>query len=349
MIRPPAGPPSPRKQHPMTVQLPRLHRFAVPLSLRRRPAWRPGHAAQQPAAPPEGDPVLVLSGGARMGAVQVGILRALARTGFRPAAVIGTSTGAFNGAFLAFHPEDRDHEQLREVWSRLQFHRIFNRHPLRMAYNAAIRRDRLYDNAELRALLHLHLKPDEMEAAAIPLYTVATNLATGEKAVFSTGSARQAVLASAAIPGFFPPVQINGQLYIDGAVTANLDLDTAVALGARRIVAIDVSASIVPDPSRTISSVIARTVEIVMRERTFATLERLEPHARITLLRPGPAEMRRLAGLTAMSDLLAAGDRIGEQLVARALSPDGRLLPGLISTEEGAPPLVGLTPLAAGR
>ena len=302
----------------------------LPLVARRSPA-----EVVEPE--PEIGPVLVLSGGARMGAVQVGILRALGATGFRPAPVIGTSAGAFNAACVAFRPDDARHELLRSIWEELRFQRIFNRSPLRMLYNALVRRDHFYSNAELRNLLQRHIRPDEIRAAALPLYIVATNLNTGEKTVFHSGSVRQAVLASAAIPGFFPPVNIDGQLYVDGAVTANLDLDTAIALGARHIVAVDVSASVVPTQTRTIGAVIGRSIEIVLRERTFSTLERLDPRARVTLLRPGPLTMGRLVAIASMRDLLDEADRVGEEFVARAFDAQGRLTPGLISTEPSAP------------
>ncbi len=308
----------------------------------RRPAREP--APEPSVLPPDPGPVLVLSGGARMGVVQVGILRALTAAGFRPAAVIGTSTGAFNAAFLAFHPDDHNHTMLRQIWSEIQFHRIFNRHPIRMAYNALIRRDRVYSNAELRSLLRRHIHPDEIGAAAIPLHVVATNLNTGDKTVFSSGSVTDAVLASAAIPGFFPPIAIDGQLYVDGALTAPLDLETAIALGARRIVAVDVSASSVPTQARSIGAVLARSLEIVLRSHTFGALERLLPHADITLLRPGPLAMGRLATIRSMRDLLDEADRLGEELVARAFDAQGRLTAGLISTEP-LTPMPALAPI----
>lgn len=312
----------------------------------RVPAVRLPRLARRGAEPveqePDHGPVLVLSGGARMGAVQVGILRALSATGFRPSAVIGTSTGAFNATFLAFHPDDERHEHLRAVWHDLQFHRIFNRNPVRMAYNAAIRRDHVFSNTVLRDLVLRHISPDEIQAARVPLHIVASNLGTGEKHVFTSGSVVRAVLASSAIPGFFPPVQIDGQVYVDGAVTANLDLDTAVSLGARRIVAVDVSATVAPRQARSIGAVLARSLEIVLRERTFGTLERLEPRAHITLLRPGPLAMRRLSGISSMRELLDESDRLGEELVSRALDPQGQLARGLISNE----PLTALPELA---
>src|SRR6266542_3470635 len=97
----------------LTPQRARRRLPALPrLAIRRRVR------VEEPASAPEPGPgpVLVLSGGARMGAVQVGIVRALYATGFRPAAIIGTSAGAFNAAFLAFHPEDSDLSALRAAW-----------------------------------------------------------------------------------------------------------------------------------------------------------------------------------------------------------------------------------------
>jgi NTE family protein len=320
------------------VRLPTGVRLTVPF--RRRPAAPP-----PPDPDPDPGPVLVLSGGARLGAVQVGILRALSAAGFRPAAIVGTSSGALNGAFMAFHPEDRDLSRLRTVWEGIRFHRIFNRHPLHMLLNAVVRRDRVFDNAELRALVQRHVSPDEIAAAAIPLHIVATNLGTGEKAVFSSGSVTRALLASTAIPGLFPPVAIDGQLYVDGAVVAALDLDTAAALGARHIVAVDVSASMVPTHARSIGAVLARSLEIVLRDRTFGDFDRLGRRAHITLIRPGPLAMSRLGAITSMRALLDEADRLGEELVARALDGRGRLAHGLFSTEPPAP-LPALAPLA---
>ncbi len=75
----------------------------------------------QPHQPP--DPVLVLSGGGSLGAAQVGMLGPLYRAGFRPAAIVGTSIGAINGAFLASHDEPDALEQLRQAWLSLGAHR----------------------------------------------------------------------------------------------------------------------------------------------------------------------------------------------------------------------------------
>ena len=317
----------------MLMRRPSL-RLPVRFHLARRS--RPAETAPYEQSPDPGS-VLVLSGGGRMGAVQVGILRALSATGFRPAAVIGTSAGAFNATFLAFYPEDEGHARLRAIWEGLAFQRIFNRSLVRTAYSAVVRRNHLCGNGELRALIQRNIQPDEIRLARIPLHIVATNLHTGEKAVFSSGSVMQAVLASSAIPGLFPPIAIDGQLYVDGGITANLDLETAVALGARHIVAIDTSARTVPTRPRTVGDVVWRSLEIALRERTFGTLERLESRARITLLRPGPLEMARLGQLRPTRALLDAADRLGDELVARALDPQGHLTHGLVSTEPLAP------------
>ena len=291
-----------------------------------------------PPEPPRMDPVFVLSGGGRLGGVQVGILRALANAGIRPSALVGTSAGAFNASWLAFHPDDRYHDELRLIWQELHFGRIFNRNYVKMLVNSVVKGDHIYSNAELRTLLQ-RFEAHNIEDAHLPLRVVATNLNSGIKTVFESGPVAPAVLASAAIPGFFPPVQIAGNLYVDGAVTANLDLETAVAFGIPDIVAIDVSATVVPDQTRTVGAVLARSLEILLRQRTVDEYERLAAGRRITLLRPGPFTMRRLGGISSTREMIGEAERTGEKLLALALDPAGRLRSGIISDEP-----VALTP-----
>ncbi len=75
-------------------------------------------------------PALVLSGGGILGAVQVGVLKALFRGGLRPSMVVGTSVGALNGAFVAFQPDMAGVSELEAVWRDLRASRIFEQNPL---------------------------------------------------------------------------------------------------------------------------------------------------------------------------------------------------------------------------
>ena len=275
-------------------------------------------------------PALVLGGGGAMGALQVGILRILIRHGFRPSRIVGTSVGALNGAFLAFYPDAAGVERLAEIWRGLENERFINFNPVRVAYRLASRQLSLFSNEFIRRLIAEHTVVDDFAASQVPLHITATNLATGRKHVFSEGSVSQAVLASTAIPGVFSPVEIDGQAYVDGGVVANLDLETAVELGAREILAIDLSHCFeAPEPTHAIS-VLTRTVDIVMRDRVERDVAFLSRSARITLIQPEIEEGPGVGELRHVSRLIERGEAFGEQIVDQCFDRRGRLLPGVI-------------------
>ena len=73
----------------------------------------------------------VLSGGASLGAVQAGMLRALYERGVRPDVIVGTSAGAFNGAFVASRPQSiATADELAEIWRGLRHGQVFPVNPL---------------------------------------------------------------------------------------------------------------------------------------------------------------------------------------------------------------------------
>ena len=98
------------------------------------------------------------------------------------------------------------------------------------------RRAHLVDASGLRRLLERHLPYAQLEDAAIPIHIVASEMVTGGEVVLSAGPVVDAVLASTAIPGVFPPVRVNGQLLVDGGVANNTPISTAIRLGATRII-----------------------------------------------------------------------------------------------------------------
>lgn len=171
----------------------------------------------------------VLSGGANLGATQVGMLTALAEAGERPDLVIGASVGALNGAWVA---ADAPLQELATVWRTLRRTDVFPAHPLRGLLGFAGRSDHLVANSGLRRLLAEHLRFDNLQDAPVPFHVVATDVLTGAGVLLSHGSAAEAILASAAIPGVLPPVTIDGRAHIDGGVVNNTPISHAVDLGA---------------------------------------------------------------------------------------------------------------------
>jgi NTE family protein len=174
----------------------------------------------------------VLSGGASLGAVQVGMLQALLRWGARPDFVLGTSVGAVNGAWLAGHPDAAGADRLASIWRGLRRADVFPSSPLRALTAAAGRSRAVVSPHGLRGLLAEQIPFQRLENAPVPLHVVVADVLTGEDVLLSDGPAVEAVMASAAIPGLYPPAQAGGRCYMDGGTVNNTPISHAVALGA---------------------------------------------------------------------------------------------------------------------
>lgn len=178
----------------------------------------------------------VLSGGASLGAVQVGMLRALYERGIVADLVVGTSAGALNAAFIASRPQTvQTTDDLGAIWRGLTRGRVFPLSPLTGLLGFLGSRDHLVPDFGLRRLLERHLEYERLEDMPLPLHVVAVDVITGEELRLSTGSAVDAVMASAAIPGVLPPVPWEGRELMDGGVANDSPVSHAVELGAREI------------------------------------------------------------------------------------------------------------------
>lgn len=183
----------------------------------------------------------VLGGGGNLGSVQVGQLRALLERGIVPDVVIGCSVGALNGAAIAGNPTNQEAIRLGALWSRLTRDDIFpssamTKGPWRFVRNGVS----AYPDTGLRGIIERWLRFSRFEDAALPLWVVATSIDTGREHWFNAGDVAQALLASTALPGFFPPVTLGDDRFVDGGVVNNVPISKAVELGARKIYVLDV-------------------------------------------------------------------------------------------------------------
>jgi NTE family protein len=178
----------------------------------------------------------VLSGGGSLGAVQVGMLRALAERDVTPDLLIGTSAGALNAAYVAGHGTGLAAlDGLADTWKGLRRQEVFPFDPFRHVLALAGSRPSLCSNRGLRRLIEAHLTYRNLEDAPIPIHIVTTDVLSGEEVLLSTGDAVTAVLASASIPGVLPAVERDGLTLVDGGVADNAALSQAIALGADEI------------------------------------------------------------------------------------------------------------------
>src|SRR5262245_26430028 len=198
----------------------------------------------------------VLSGGGARGALQVGAVRALLEAGITPDVLIGTSIGAWNAAVLARFPIEEALERMTEAWRQSQPAQILlgresgSSMPPHQALTgvlmlSAIRRvtqgyPSLYSDTGQKRLIAELLDGVTFEELRLPLRVVASDLIYARHKVFASGPVAPAVLASSAIPGIFPPVQIGESVYVDGGALDNTNLEIALKLGARRIFLLDV-------------------------------------------------------------------------------------------------------------
>lgn len=211
---------------------------------------------------------IVLGGGGVLGAVQVGMLRALLASGVRPDLVVGTSVGAMNGAVLAAIPADGVADRLEELWRSPAARAVFAAGPVRRLREVARTGVAAHSPLPLRRLLEAHLGARRIEDLAVPFQCCAASIEDATEVWFDHGSAVDAVLASSAVPGLLPPVRLGDRHYLDGGLVHSIPLGRAVELGARRVFVLQVGRIEQPlQPPRRPWEVASVAFEIARRHR----------------------------------------------------------------------------------
>ncbi len=227
----------------------------------------------------------VLAGGASFGAVEVGQLRALARTDIKPDMVLGTSVGSLNGAVVAEDP-DTCADRLAALWSIITRDQVFGR-ALDAARRVMLGEPAAVDNAGLREFIEESIPSRDFSELAIPYTAVATDFDTGELVGNSSGDLVSAILASAAIPGVFPTVEREGRRLVDGGLVANIPIALAAEQGAQTIVVLDCGFTVVaPQKDNTFFSNLSRMAAIMASLQVRRDLEAVTD--RTVLYLPGP-------------------------------------------------------------
>src|SRR5262245_38152738 len=206
---------------------------------------------------------LVLSGGGARGAAHIGVLKVLEELHVKPDLIVGTSMGSIVGGLYA---AGYSAEQVEGILKSVDWKQIF--------VDKVDRTDRSYrrkqDDATFLIPLRLrsngwkpYLPPSllggqrmalllrtleiqstgaqDFDDLTIPYRAVGANLADGQAVVLEGGSLATAMRASMAIAGVFPPVEVDGLKLIDGGAAANLPIGIAQALGAERVIAVDIT------------------------------------------------------------------------------------------------------------
>lgn len=193
----------------------------------------------------------VLSGGGSYGAVQVGMIRALVEAGVTPDLVVGSSVGSLNGAVVAADP-DTSADRLMRVWEQLDRRTLYGADSrFRAAWEVARegltgQGTALCSSKPLARLIEAAIGLDRIEQLPTTMVVVATDLLVGQPKLLRQGPLSSALQASNATPGLFPPVQIDGVIYVDGSVSANVPIRQALAAGARSMIVLDAGPAHMP-------------------------------------------------------------------------------------------------------
>lgn len=231
----------------------------------------------------------VLGGGGSLGAVQVGMLRALTKHSITPDGITGTSVGALNGAMLAGFEDGL--ERLETAWVGIKQDDIFPDNLLEMIWRLGRSRTHAVENAPLRSMIEKTIAHERFEQLPIPLRVVTLDLLTGTEVVFKAGPLTPALLATAAIPGVFPAVNIDGQELVDGGIVSNVPVKQALAAGAASLVVLDTTVPADPDHlskgrGARVRDVLARVTEIQFRAQLLASLPSVAAEVPVLYLPP---------------------------------------------------------------
>ncbi|HJR39487.1 MAG TPA: patatin-like phospholipase family protein [Nocardioidaceae bacterium] len=184
---------------------------------------------------------IVLGGGGVLGAVEVGMLRALLEAGVRADLILGTSVGALNGALVAADPGPGVIDRLLALWeSAAAGKEVYGDGAVRQVTRAMRTGTHLHSAKPLRERLQQELDDRTFDDLRIPFQCCAASIERAAEHWFTTGRVVDAVVASAAVPGLLRPAVVDGEHYLDGGIVNSIPVGRAVECGATRIFVLQV-------------------------------------------------------------------------------------------------------------
>lgn len=263
---------------------------------------------------------LALGGGFARGFAHLGVLKVFQKYDIKVSHIAGSSVGSILGAAYA---SGAPLERIIETCRTLRFRDIARWRVSRLG---------LASNQRLAALMERVFGSRQFEDLKIPLAVVATDLSTGEPAVFTQGHLVDAIRASCAFPGLFEPVQIGTRCLADGGLVAPVPTQAARSLGAQTVVGVSVG---MQDGHRgtptNIFQVVSRAVSAAQKHQ----LELWERHSDL-VLRPdvqflawddfARADEAIEAGAAAALRALPRIENLLQQRAENELPPEARLV-----------------------
>lgn len=247
------------------------------------------------------------------------MLRALMDAGVEPDLLVGASVGAINAAAFAAEPTTAGVDRLARTWKSLRADTVFPHHHYE-GWRFIQRRDSVYPADPLAAVIRGFLTYERLEEARVPLHVMSSSLTTGEERWLTSGSAVTALLASAAIPGVFPPVALDGESLIDGGVLNDVPLSRAWQRGAELVIALLCGPVRPPPPvaDRPVDALLA-AFSVAVHGRFLRDVDQVPDGHRLVVM---GADVPELAGYWDFSrtvELIEAGHAAAEEVLAASI------------------------------
>ena len=277
----------------------------------------------------------VLGGGGVLGAVEVGMLRALFERGIVPDLVLGTSIGALNGAMVARDPSISVIDKLTELWKGVgaSGHEVYGDSALRTVRRAVTTGTHLWSAQPLQQALADEFGDLTFEELPVRFQVCAASIERAAEHWFDSGPVVDAVMASAAVPGLLPPAKVGDEHYLDGGIVNSIPLGRAVQLGASRVFVLQVGRIDRPlKPPRRPWEVARVSFEIARRHRFNRELAELPASVEAHVL-PARGTSSKDDSLLGSRDFSGVQQRIDETYAASVAYLDQHLGP-----ESAGPP-----------
>jgi NTE family protein len=318
-------------------------RFTLQRAAASRARWLADQEDDEDIHEPGPLTALVLAGGGTRGAIQVGMLQVLTEHGFVPDRIYGSSVGAVNGAAFAGDPTRDGVQRMTEIWRGLTRDTVYPQGRLHGPWLYVQQRDSVFVNAGLRKVIEEGIGFERLEDAVIPIEVVATSLTDGRERWFTYGPAVEAVLASSAVPAIFPPVEIDGERFIDGGVVDNVPIRRAVDGGATRIVVLLCGPpNYTPSSPRRPVEAMLNALLISIHARFARDLAQLPEGVEVIVCSGSDGEIRDFDDFSTTEALIALGREEASEIVRRY----GIGVPGPVdaAVTTGRSPTLGSTP-----
>ena len=262
----------------------------------------------------------VLSGGANYGAQQVGALEALFEYGLQPDMLMGVSAGALNAAWVAQQPSLDGVHELARIWREDAVAAMPQVGPLTALFRLVGGKDSLLSSDSLVQFIRRWPFAERAfgDFTSPRLYTVAANFDTGALRVFGDDPRDRlldGLMASTAMPPYYPPWEVAGVPYLDGGVISHLPLEAAIERGAVEIYALRNGPGDTPDPvptPRNVLSVGAQAISLLINRQAQMEIKAVQHNrsVQLHLIELYTADAPALWNFTRAAEMIDAGRRI---------------------------------------